>query len=209
MERVNHNTTRWREHEVLLVTILFLTAMAGSIWPVFKYPTIKLDEWQGQAFRDAHLSFNYYSNVLFPHAGVLLLSYVCYLWMNFYIMPRLVQAGAPAVGSFKVAFGRGGIVAEGKSGLVIRRLVWGLLNVFLLLVVLGIGWGIAYTYTDTPFTIENLSGPMVVGYGLRQASEWVIGYIIYAFIREFSIRRMQKDVLANASFISVVNPPRE
>jgi two-component system, LytTR family, sensor kinase len=200
-----HNTTRWREHEVLLVTILFLTAMAGNIWPLLKFPTEKLEEWQGVGFRNAHLSFNYYSNVLFPHAGVLLLFYVCYFWMNFYIMPRLVQAGAPAVGGFKVAFGRERIVAGGPGGVVIRRAVWGLLNVFLLLIVLSIGWGIAYTYTDTPFVAENLTGPMVVGYGLRQASEWVIGYIIYAFIREISIRRMQKDVLANASLISVVN----
>ncbi len=205
MEPGLHNTTRWREHEVLLVTILFLTGIAGYIWPLFKFPIVKLEEWHGQSFRDAHLSYNYYSNVLFPHAGVLILFYVCYLWMNFYIMPRLLQAGAPAVGGFKVAFGRGGIVATGKGGTVIRRAIWGLLNGFLLLLLLGIGMGIAYTYTDTPFLAENLSGPMVVGYGLGVASEWVIGYMIYAFFREYSIRKMQKDILANASLISVVN----
>ncbi len=46
---------------------------------------------------------------------------------------------------------------------------------------------------------------MMVGRGLRMVTGWVIGFLIYAFIREKTIQRMQSDVLGEASLISVVN----
>ncbi len=206
MEPGFHNTTRWRAHEFLLVTILILTGIAGYIRPTFEYSTAQLADSWGRSFADAHLSFDYLRNVLFPNIGFLLLLYCCYCWINLYIMPRLMQLVPPAaVGSFKISIGLGRLMMEGPGGIALKKVLWGLLNTFLLTVLLGIGWGIAYTYTDAPAINSDMTGQLVVGLGLEHITGWVIGYIVYAFVREMVIRRMQQDLLANANLISVVN----
>jgi two-component system, LytTR family, sensor kinase len=64
----------------------------------------------------------------------------------------------------------------------------------------------AYTYLDYPRVInDHLSGAIEIGIGLAHITGWVIGYIVYATIREVVIRRMQADQLKNASWIAVIN----
>jgi hypothetical protein len=87
-----------------------------------------------------------------------------------------------------------------------KRIIWCLLNIFLLTVMLGVGWADAWSYQDYPTMINtHMTGAMVTGMGLRHVSGWVIGYVLYAAIREVAIRRMQQDELKNANWIAVVN----
>jgi two-component system, LytTR family, sensor kinase len=195
MESGLSNTTRWRTHEFVLITILILLSIAGYIWPIFEHSGAELNEGWGRRFSEEHIPFDYYSNVLLPHLWVLLLLYGCYLWLNFYIVPRLVRVKLSQ-----------GILLEGPQATALKGALWGLLHTCLLIVMLGAAVGSAYTYTDTPSLIGNpLSDAMMVGLGLRKVTGWVIGFILYAFIREKAIQRMQRDMLGQASLISIVN----
>ena len=186
---------RWRSQEFLLVTILVLASIAGFIRPVMEMSPEYLVNNYGATFTNAHLEFDYYRNVLFPHLGFLALLYGCYCWINLYLIPfflRGVPPGKPGP-AFRLAMPPG-------------RIIWCVLNIFLLTALLGIGWGDAWSYLEYPMMInDHLTGAMVTGVGLQHVTGWVIGYVLYAAIREVAIRRMQQDQLKNAHWIAVVN----
>jgi two-component system, LytTR family, sensor kinase len=194
MEPAFRNTTRWRTHEVVLVTLLVLFGIAGYFWPIFEHPSIELNDSWGSEFKDANRPFDYYWNVLLPHCWTLILLYGGYLWLNFYIVPRFARVNLSE-----------GLVLEGAQGKALKGAVWGLANAVALIVLLGIAFGSAYTYTNARFEVGGITDAMMVGMGLRQVTGWVIGFVIYALIRERAIRRMQQDVLLHASQISIVN----
>jgi hypothetical protein len=186
---------RWRGQEFLLVTILVLAAIAGFVRPIFEMSSEHLVDIYGGAFTYAHMEFDYYRNVLFPHLGFLAMLYGCYCWVNLYIIPYFMRG-----------------LTEQRAGPVFRlattpgRIIWCLLNIFLLTALLGTVWGDAYSYLDYPTMLNgHLTGSMVTGIGLQHATGWVIGYVLYAAIREVAIRRMQQDRLKNAHWITLVN----
>lgn len=186
---------RWRSHEFLLVTIVILAGIGGYIRPFFEMSAEQLTENYGRAFTDARLPFDYYLNVIFPNAGYLALLYVCYCWMNLYIIPYFLR-GLPATkpGPYFLLSMRP------------RRIIWSLVNIFLLAALLAIGWGDAFSYLNFPtIARDHLSGAMVVGIGIQHTISWVIGYLLYAAIREITIRRMEADQLKYASRIAVIN----
>ncbi|HEV2479813.1 MAG TPA: histidine kinase [Puia sp.] len=186
---------RWRSHEFLLVTIVILVAIGGYLRPFFEMSAGQLIENYGRAFTDAHLSFDYYFNVIFPKAGFLILLYGCYCWMNLYIIPYFLRGLPPAKpGPYFLLAMRP------------RRIIWCLVNVFLLAALLGIGWGDAFSYLHFPDIVNNhLSGAMVIGMGIGHTVSWVTGYIGYAAWREIAIRRMEADQLKYANWITVTN----
>jgi Histidine kinase len=194
MEPAFRNTTRWRTNEFVLVTTLVLLGIAGNIWPILEQSRKELNGGRGDVFYMAHIPFDYYPNVLLPHLWVLIAIYGSYCWLNFYVVPRLAQVKLSQ-----------GIVLEGPQADALKTALWGLATAFFLTIVLGAAVGSAYTFTNTPDIEGPLTDPMMVGIGLRHATPWVIGFLLYAFIREKAIRRMQSDVLAHASLISRVN----
>jgi len=186
---------RWRSHEFLLVTIVILAAIGGYIRPFFKMNPEQLTVSYGQAFTEANLSFDYYLNVIFPNVGFLVLLYGCYCWMNLYIIPYFLR-GLP-----------GGTPDPGfHLSMRPRRVVWCLVNIFLLAALLAIGRADAISYLDFPTIVrDHLPGAILIGIGIGHTASWVIGYIVYAAIRESTIRRMEADQLKYASWIAVVN----
>ena len=186
---------RWRSHEFLLVTIVILAAIGGYFKPVFTTTPQHLTEWWGRGFLDMHLSFDYYRNVLLPHVGFLMLLYGCYCWMNLYIIPYFLRGLPP-----------------GKPGPFFRLamppgiLFWCLLNCLLLAAVLAVGWGSSFTYWNVPTVVnDQLTDMMVIGLGLQHSIGWVIGYLIYAAIREITVRQMEADHLKYAQWITLIN----
>jgi two-component system LytT family sensor kinase len=194
MESAFRNTTRWRTHEVILVTLLVLFGIAGNFWPIFEHPSIELTDGWGAGFKEMNRPFSYYWNVLLPHCWTLIPLYGGYLWLNFFVVPRL--AG--------VDFSQG-IVIEGAQGKILKGALWAVANAIGVIVLLGIAVGSAYTYTEAHFDPGGITDAMMVGMGLSEVTGWMIGFLIYALVRERVIRRMQQDVLLHASQISIVN----
>lgn len=186
---------RWRSQEFLLVTIVILAVIGGYMKPIFEMSYEHLNEYYGGGFADNHLSFDFYRNRLFPHLSLLVLLYGCYCWMNLYIIPYFLRGLPPGKpGSYF------------RLAIPPRRIIWCLLNVFLLIACLGVGWGNAYSYLDFPEIVKNqMSGAMIIGAGIGNTTGWVIAYIGYAAIREITIRRMEADQLKYANWITLIN----
>jgi len=189
---------RWREHELVLVTVLCVLSIVGNAWHMLDTPSAALNSWYGQPFSDNHLPFSYFLNIWLPDAVMVVLLYLCYLQMNFFILPRLLQTDAPVRGSFNVRFAReGGIEMKGDSGIVLKRMLVAILCTVLLWLFLGAGWGIAtyyremYVYVQPDIVAD--SRQMLLGLGLKRAFLTIFSYLSYASIREMVMRNIVVD----------------
>src|SRR5258708_4163667 len=132
------NKARWREHELLLVTIVSILGIAGYLWRIFDLSPEVLDQIYGEPFISNGLSFSYSKNILLPHVGAILLLYLCYLRMNLFILPRLFQAEVKVKGTWQISFSLSGrIEMKGAAGETLKRVLWALLYTFLLFLLLG------------------------------------------------------------------------
>jgi two-component system LytT family sensor kinase len=185
---------RWREHELILATVLCVLSIAGQIWEVLHTPWSELDRIYGQAFRDRGLAFGYITNILIPRISIAILLYLAFLQMNFFILPRLLQTDAPVKGTFTFRFAReAGIEMKGAAGMVLKRTIWGIVYTVVLIVLLGAGWGLANFYLDgyiyfNPGNIND-SRQIILGIGLKNAFGITVSYLIYASLREAAIVR--------------------
>ena len=111
---------RWREHELILATVICTLSVAGNIWQVLDNSWGLLNKEYGEPFYNNNIPFNYATNVLLPNISVAILLYLSFLVMNFSILPRLLQTDAPVKGSFTFHFSRsGGIEMKGDAGAVL------------------------------------------------------------------------------------------
>ena len=197
---------RWREHELILVTVICLSGIAGYCWRIFAVSSADLDAWYGKPFTEHHLIFNYYLNILFPRAGIFLLAYLCYLRMNLFILPRLLQEGAKERGAFDLHFSLSGrITMEGASGEALKKSLLAMGYTFLLILLLGAGWGIALYYqAPYDFTLPD-SRTTILGLGLKKAFLLVIAFSIYASLREAGIRWMDANPGQRPYRVSIAN----
>jgi two-component system LytT family sensor kinase len=212
MELKKHNPMnpiRWREHELILVTVYCLVGIAGAWWTIFEHTGAELRDRWGWNFNEHHLYFNFFINHLLPETGLLIAFFLAYSWMNLYILPRLVQADAAEPGSFRIAFNlRARIEVSGSAGETLKRFLWGLLNAIVLTVLLGAAWGMADYYEHQYDYIgwdRTSTANRVLGIGWKNAAGLVLLYIAYGFVREWSIRRLLTDARRNAFGISVLN----
>jgi len=209
MDLRKHNPTRWREHELILVTVYCVLAIAGTWWSIFAHTGDYLRERWGWAFNEHHLYFDFFANHLLPETGLYLAFFLTWFWMNFYILPRLVQAEAAEPGRFRVAFSlRGRIDIDGTAGETLKRLIWGLIHAILLILLLGAIWGVVIYYERQYDYIGwdwRSAANRVLGLGWQNAALLAVSYIGYGFLREWIIRRLVADIHRNAFRIALLN----
>jgi len=209
MDIKKHNPMKWRENELVLVTAYCLLGIAGAWWKIFDRSGEELRELYAFAFTEKHIPFDYFSNVLLPETGLLALVYLCYFWMNLYILPRLMQVDAAEPGGFRVSFTlRGRLDFSGPAGQTLKRFVWGGINAVLLMILLGIGWGVALYY-ERAYDFVGMdwtsTANRVLGMGWRFAAQAVVLYIAYGIFRELTIRKLLQAPRQNAYYIALVN----
>jgi two-component system LytT family sensor kinase len=209
METQKHSFIKWRENELILVTVYCLLGIAGYWWQIFEHTGAELRKNWGYRFAENHFPFDFFRNVLLPHTALLILIYVCYFWMNLYILPRLMQAGAAEPGGFRVSFSlRGRVEFAGPAGVTLKRTLWGVVNAILLMILLGVGWGVVIYYQQ-PYTFAGMDYTnqvnRLLGMGWRNSAMLVVLYSGYAIFRELSIRRLQADPRRNGYHMLVVN----
>ncbi|HEY4107901.1 sensor histidine kinase [Puia sp.] len=204
-----HNPIKWREHEVILVTVYCLLGVAGAWWKIFEYTGVEQRQQWGSNFTEHHLYFDFFINYLLPETGLLIAFYLAYVWMNLYILPRLVQVDAAEPGSFRVAFTlRARIEVSGTAGETLKRFLWGMINAIVLTVLLGAIWGVVIYYQRQFDYIGwdwTSTANRVLGLGWTRSAGLVLMYIAYGFVREWSIRRLTTDARRNAFRISLLN----
>jgi hypothetical protein len=184
-------------------------AIAGTWWSIFAHTGDYLRERWGWAFNEHHLYFDFFANHLLPETGLYLAFFLTWFWMNFYILPRLVQAEAAEPGRFRVAFSlRGRIDIDGTAGETLKRLIWGLIHAILLILLLGAIWGVVIYYERQYDYIGwdwRSAANRVLGLGWQNAALLAVSYIGYGFLREWIIRRLVADIHRNAFRIALLN----
>jgi len=183
---------RWREHELILATVMCVLSIGGQIWQVLDNSWADLNRSYGEAFSNNHVPFGYIQNILLPNICVPILLYLGFLLMNFSLLPLLLQTDAPVKGSFTFHFARsGGIEMKGDAGAALKRTIRGIFYTLLLVIVLGAGWGLAIYYRNLYVysTPGNDMDPrqVILGGGMRKSFIVIVIYLIYSVIRESSI----------------------
>ena len=183
---------RWREHELILATVMCVLSVAGYLWQILDNSWADLNKNYGEPFFNYNVPFGYVQNILMPNISVAILLYLSFLLMNFFILPRLLQTDAPVKGTFTFRFARsGGIELKGDAGAVLKRTIWGIIYTLLLVVVLGAGWGLAIYYRNLyAYSIpgnEMDARQVILGGGLKKAFWATVVYLLYASLREATL----------------------
>ena len=186
---------RWREHELILVTVMCVISIGGQIWQILDNNWAELNRNYGEPFLTNHVSFGYIQNVFLPNISVPILLYLGFLLMNFSLLPLLLQTDAPVKGSFTFRFTTSaGIEMKGAAGAVLKRTIRGIFYTLLLVVILGAGWGLSiyYRHLFVYVTPGNELDPrqVIMGGGIRKSFIVIVGYLIYAVIRESTMTRL-------------------
>lgn len=188
---------RWREHELILATVMCVLSILGQIWKILDNSWADLNRNYGGVFYDSRVPFGYIQNILLPNICVPILLYLGFLLMNFSLLPLLLQTDAPVKGSFTFRFARSaGIELKGDAGAVLKRTLRGIFYTFLLVIVLGAGWGLAIYYRQlyayaSPGNEMDARQVILAG-GMRKAFFIIVVYLIYAVIREASLNWLIK-----------------
>ncbi|MES2455739.1 MAG: histidine kinase [Bacteroidota bacterium] len=80
---------KWKTQGLIVTSLIVLIVIAKYIWFTLISPDV-LDVYE-LAFQKNHLSYDKYRNFLIPQAGVFLLFYAGYLWLNFITIPLLFR----------------------------------------------------------------------------------------------------------------------
>jgi len=82
---------RWREHEVILITILAIVLLGSYGWMLYQLAPGQLSLRYEQPFTSHGATFNLYRNLVLPDLLPGLLIYLCYLYFHFYGITRFAN----------------------------------------------------------------------------------------------------------------------
>ena len=149
---------RWRQHEIVFASITLMSAITGFWWKMIHIPAAKFDSTYTIPFTTNHLAFNFYRNLFFPQVGIFLIIYVAVLWLNLFIVPRLIAYNKAEKGSFKIQVT---LEKKGFELLVVRfikKYVWLFIQVALLVIFMGTALNIvAYFLNEYNFHYPEFS----------------------------------------------------
>ncbi|MDB5032698.1 histidine kinase [Mucilaginibacter sp.] len=94
---------RWRKHEIIIVSMLVGLTAIGDILYNKKFTGQFLIDQGIKAFNDNHIRFSYSNNVLLPQAGVLLVFYLIYLWLNLITVPTFLKSNKTKIIAYFLA----------------------------------------------------------------------------------------------------------
>jgi two-component system LytT family sensor kinase len=77
---------KWRTHELILVTVTFIGFCLSYAWHQLNPEQLSANQHYAEIFSGHHLVFSVFSNQILPEAGMALLCYLLYLWVNLSIV---------------------------------------------------------------------------------------------------------------------------
>lgn len=190
---------RWREHELIFVTLFVVIRIAGYVWDMLKLDARQVEDAYIIPYNNHQLSFNYYHNVLLPQAGSILLLYLCYIGINRIVIPVLKR-----------------ISFQGETASILRQMILAAVAFCGISYVLAIGINVAHWYAHPWFF--NYGGfrlLSLLGYnehplenlwaGFGHAS-WVSAFLcLLAGIREVIIHYIERSGPGRAYRVLVLN----
>jgi two-component system LytT family sensor kinase len=88
---------RWREHEVVLIAIITVIIIAGYVGQLIGLSAQQIKADYAAPFIKENLSFSYFSRILLPQIGSVLILLLVYFWINRRIIPVFSEPGKRSV----------------------------------------------------------------------------------------------------------------
>jgi two-component system LytT family sensor kinase len=171
---------RWREHEMILTTILVIILLSAYIWAMYN----NIPQHVVDPFTNHHAPFNLYRNVLLPDLGSVLLIYLSYLFVNFYIITPFLTRKKEIV-----------------TRSIHRLYLWLFVKVVILFILIGAGIDAAlyYKHEWQPWNPRDLAGAylaVLLGFAI---------FALYIGIREAVIYAIKKAAGKSAYWTLICN----
>ncbi|HEV8081969.1 MAG TPA: hypothetical protein VGP55_02150 [Chitinophagaceae bacterium] len=127
------NKIKWRQHEIILITLTALISLTGRLWYLYHTSTDQFES----PFIQTNTPFNLYKNVLLPDISVGLASYLVYLWFSLYTIPRLLFPKKFEAGTSKISLSFLKIKLQGFAKKILKEYAWLFIEIILVIFVLG------------------------------------------------------------------------
>jgi two-component system LytT family sensor kinase len=173
---------RGREHEAVLVSIIAAIIISQYLLEMLRLSPQQIETEYAAGFINAHTSFNYYTRVLFPQIGTILVLLLSYFWINRFVVRPLSVPGEKKISTFLLA----------------------ILQVIIITYLIGPVMYFASFYINPYYGSHSglIQLPLIFGshpqpfknlFGGWSASIFcVVIYLLYAFLRELVIKYFEK-----------------
>ena len=203
---------RWREHELILVTMLAVILLVRFGWVMHHTPS---QVW-ATPFNEHQVPFNIYRNVLLPEIGMGLLIYLTYLFLHFFTIRRLIAPKPFEIVSRKIAVSLEKEVLLKMLRNAGRKYAWLVIQLLFLVLLIGFGINMAdyfrneyfFNYPGFTFFPGNGYHPrplMDVTTGFKVAVVALLSYALYVGVRETIIHFIETAGRKRAYLTLVVN----
>jgi two-component system LytT family sensor kinase len=186
---------RWKEHEMIFVTMAVAMTIAADIWTK--------DNNGAKHFAEAKVTFNLFVNVLMPQIGRILLIYLAYLVINFFTIPRLFFPKKFEAGTSKMSLSFSKISLEGMAKKILFKYSWLIIQIVLIGFLLGSAFTIfAYYEHEWLFHYPGFAffpakghqdGSMINVYAQYAGVLFItVVYFFYACLRDIISRHLER-----------------
>ena len=191
---------RWRQHELIFITMLAAITLGGYLWGVHN----TTPDQYASPFINTHTPFNLYYNVLLPDIGMGLLTYLAYLFIHLFGIPRLLfpkkfEAG---ISQISISLTKTKISFQGMAGKVLKKIGWLILQICLIVFLLGTVNNIAtyfrhqWLFNYPGFSIffnKNIPNSQInIGAGYAGVFLLMVLYALYVCVREVIIHWIER-----------------
>lgn len=120
---------RWKEHEMIFVSMNVALIVAGYIYT--------RDENPMNQFAEKNVPFNLYLNVLMPRIGRVLLAYGAYMFINLFTIPRFLFPKKYKAGTSKITLALKKIEFLGMARKILKEYLWVVIQIILMVAIIG------------------------------------------------------------------------
>jgi two-component system LytT family sensor kinase len=133
---------RWRQHEVILVTLTAAFLMVSYLWAMYHVTPGQFAD----PFIHTKTPFNFYKNVFLPDIGNGVLVYLSYLILHFFTVPRLLFPKKFEAGTSKISISFKKIHLQGLATKILKKYTWLIIQIGCIILLLGTVLNIAIYY---------------------------------------------------------------
>ena len=194
---------RWRQHEIIFASLSLLTSLMGFWWKTLHLTLAEIRTIYEPPFLANSFPFGLYRNLLLPQSGIFVLVYILYMWVNLFIIPRLIQQRAPGDGKLMISGEHEKSKAPKRYYAALKKCAWLIMQILVVVILLGTGVNTAAYYLNEcyfhypgftffpPFGNHPQAQLDLFG-GYKIAAALLAGYGCYLAIRELAIAYLER-----------------
>ncbi|TKK64600.1 hypothetical protein FC093_22285 [Ilyomonas limi] len=192
---------KWRQHEMILAAAIFIMICGGYVWNMMHLSPETVNTHYANVFKERHVPFSLYRNVIFPDAIIIVAIYTAYFILNLFTIPRLLFPPKFEAGTSKISVSFSKIKVKGLAKNLIKNYLWLFIQLVLIIFVLGVvfdvatylrqEWQFHYPGFSIFFNPDNQNSQLSLAAGFFAAIMLIVVYSLYVLLRECIIYFIQ------------------